>query len=250
MSRVDDAMAPGTIPSIVPLERLSIAEQVAKHLLDLIRTGALQPGQQLPTERDLAASLHVSRPSVREALRGLQILGVVKSRQGGGIFVSSLEAADLLQPLHVFLSLSPENFRALHEARVVVEGTIGRMVAQRITPDVVSHLAAMVQTQTRLMHDPVAFRVSDMEFHRVLREQAANPYLERISLSLYVLGAEYRRLSWETPAMLKRSLADHQEIIAALQARDADRMQRAMERHMNSQYESVRHRVAGDTITP
>ena len=62
-----------SIDQMVPIERVSVAEQVACSLLDLIRTGSVRAGQQLPTERELAATLQVSRPSVREAVRGLQI---------------------------------------------------------------------------------------------------------------------------------------------------------------------------------
>ncbi|MDI1251582.1 FadR/GntR family transcriptional regulator [Thermomonas sp.] len=225
---------------IAPIERVSIAEKVAKHLLDLIRTGNLEPGQQLPPERDLAASLQVSRPSVREALRGLQILGVIKTRQGGGIFVSSLDATDLLQPLQVYLTLSGENFEALHEARLEVEAGLGRLLTGRISDVAIERLDAMVQAQRKLVNDPVAFRISDMEFHHTLRVAVANPFLERVSASLYVLGTEYRRVRWETPGMLQQSLSDHQEIVDALAARDSTRVVSAMERHMHSVHNSTR----------
>ena len=69
-------------PIISPVERNSVADQVAKKILDLVRTGNLKPGDQLPPERDLAQMLQVSRPSLREAMRGLQILGVVKTAPG------------------------------------------------------------------------------------------------------------------------------------------------------------------------
>jgi GntR family transcriptional repressor for pyruvate dehydrogenase complex len=66
--------------------------------------------------------LQVSRPSLREALRGLQILGVVKSRQGGGAYISSLDAADLLGPLQFLITLNAQNVHALYESRVLVDG--------------------------------------------------------------------------------------------------------------------------------
>src|SRR4051794_32419804 len=91
------------------IERVSVAEQVARNLLGRIRSRSILPGQQLPTERDLAATLRVSRPSIREALRGLQTLGVLKTRQGGGVFVTALNAAELLQPLHMLIALTEEN---------------------------------------------------------------------------------------------------------------------------------------------
>ena len=112
---------------ISPVERHSVADQVAKKILDLVRTGNLKPGDQLPPERDLAQMLQVSRPSLREALRGLQILGVVKSRQGGGAFITSLEADDLLAPLQFLITLNSENVHALYELRILIDGRIARM---------------------------------------------------------------------------------------------------------------------------
>jgi DNA-binding transcriptional MocR family regulator len=73
MAPADAAARQAGIDEMTPIERVSVAEQVARNLLGLIRSRSVLPGQQLPTERELAATLEVSRPSVREALRGLQI---------------------------------------------------------------------------------------------------------------------------------------------------------------------------------
>lgn len=100
-----------------PIERSSVAEQVAKRLLDMVRSRNLKPGDQLPPERELANFMQVSRPSVREALRGLQILGVLKVRQGGGVYVSPLEATDLLGPLQFLITLNEANVHSLYEVR-------------------------------------------------------------------------------------------------------------------------------------
>ena len=101
------------------LKNGKLSPEAAKKILDLVRTGNLKPGDQLPPERDLAQMLQVSRPSLREAMRGLQILGVVKSRQGGGAYISSLDAADLLGPLQFLITLNAQNVHALYESRVL-----------------------------------------------------------------------------------------------------------------------------------
>jgi GntR family transcriptional repressor for pyruvate dehydrogenase complex len=217
-----------------PIDRTSVAEKVAKKLLDLVRSKNLKPGSQLPPERELALSMEVSRPSVREAVRGLQILGVLKVRQGGGIFVSSLEAADLLGPLQLLITLNEDNVNALYESRRLIDGGIGRMAAERITDAYLDRLKTLLIAQKHLLADPVAFRVSDLEFHRTIAEVTGNPFLVRISISLYVLGMEYRRIAAETPGVLNQSFADHHLIIAALEARDGDGAEAAMVRHMSN----------------
>lgn len=227
------------LPTISPVERNSVADQVAKKILDLVRTGNLKPGDQLPPERDLAQMLQVSRPSLREAMRGLQILGVVKSRQGGGAFISSLDAADLLGPLQFLITLNEQNVHALYESRLLIEGGIGRMAAERLSTVELDRLGAIIDLQEDLVTDPLGFRVSDLEFHRTIMESTGNPFLVRVAHSLYVLGMEYRRIASESPGVLKQSLDDHKVIAAALVARDADAAEAAMKQHMQNVHQST-----------
>ena len=86
-----------------------VAQSVVNRVLDLIRTGMLRAGDRLPSERNLIEILDISRPSLREALRALAILGVVDTRHGGGAYVTNLEARTLLAPLDFFLALSEAN---------------------------------------------------------------------------------------------------------------------------------------------
>ena len=222
-----------------PIERSSLAEQVARRLLDLVRTRNLKPGDMLPPERELATLMQVSRPSVREAVRGLQILGVLKARQGSGIYVSSLEAADLLGPLQLLMTLNPRNVGALYEARVLIDGELARMAARGLAEVELARLRQMLEVQRGLTADPLAFRVSDMEFHRTIGEASGNPVLERVSHSLYVLGMEYRRIASETPGVLRQSLADHEAIVAAFASRDANAAVSAMHLHMRNVHRST-----------
>jgi GntR family transcriptional repressor for pyruvate dehydrogenase complex len=224
---------------ILPVERSSIAEQVAKKLLDLIRSGNLKPGDLLPTERDLAVAMQVSRPSVREAVRGLQILGVLKVRQGSGTYVSPLDAADLLGPLQFLLTLNAENIDALYEIRQLIDMGAARKAAERITPADLIRLKQMVVVQRQLVFDPLGFRVSDLSFHTIIMEATGNSFMVRTSSALYFLGMEYRRIASETPGVLKQSLADHEVIVAALERRDGDAAAQAVEQHLRNVHRST-----------
>jgi GntR family transcriptional repressor for pyruvate dehydrogenase complex len=232
-------MSAGALGAISPIERNSVADQVAKKILDLVRTGNLKPGDQLPPERELAQLLEVSRPSLREAMRGLQILGVVKSRQGGGAYISSLNAADLLGPLQFLITLNAENVHALYESRVVIDGAIARMAAERLSDGDLARLRRLVAAQGGLFADPIGFRVSDLEFHLTIMQSTDNPFLVRVSHSLYVLGMEYRRIASETAGVLRQSHADHEQIVAAFAGRDADAAEKAMVTHMRNVHRST-----------
>lgn len=222
------------------LHRVPIAEQVAKRLLELIRTGNLRPGDALPPERDLAQMMDVSQPSVREALRGLQFLGVLRWGRNGASHVSSLEIADLLGPLQFLVPLNADNVETLFQARVFIDGGLGRMAATRITRPAVERLRKLTAIQATLTGDPIGFRVSDLEFHQIILDACANPFLDRIANSLYVLGMEYRRIASETPGVIAQSVRDHAAIVDALAAGDPDRTAAAMEEHMRNIDRSTR----------
>lgn len=223
-----------------PVARSSVPEQVAGKLLDLIRTGNLKPGDQLPPERKLAHILRVSRPSLREALRALQILGVLRVRHGGGVYVSSLEPGELLAPLAKLIALDARNADTLHEARSVIEGEVAALAAARITDEELERLRAILTLQKGLADDPISFRVSDAEFHQIIIEACRNPFLARMAMSYYSCGMEYRRIASETPGVLARSLIDHEAIIKALASRSAERARTAMTQHTSSIHQTTK----------
>jgi len=222
-----------------PIVRESVAEMVARRILDMVKAGALKPGDQLPPERDLALSLDVSRPSVREAIRGLTILGVVRTRQGGGAYISNLDADALLGPLQFFLSLEAVNIRELYDARSLIESDVARRAAERMDDAALDALAAILAAQKDVLDDAIAFRMSDYEFHEAIWAGCANAFLKRIGQSLNVMGLEFRKRASETPGVLEQSYRDHCALLAALRARDPDAAARAAARHMQNVYRST-----------
>lgn len=222
-----------------PIVRRSVAEQVAQRILGLVKNGSLKPGDQLPPERELSASLQVSRPSVREAIRGLTILGVIRTRQGGGAYVSELDANVLLEPLHFFISLEESNIRELYDARMLIESNVASRAAENITAEQLARLEDIVAGQAAHLEDPARFRESDSAFHDVLWKSCANAFLTRIGKSLNVIGLEFRRMASETPGVLAQSHKDHQRILDALKARDPAAAAAAASQHMRNVYRTT-----------
>ncbi len=221
-----------------PIERETVAEQVARRIMAMVSARALKPGDQLPPERELAESLGVSRPSLREAIRGLSILGVVKSRQGGGAFISDLGAESLLGPIRFFLSLEDVNVRELYDARSLIESDVARRAAANMSEEEFDALEAIIEEQTQILGDARAFRISDFAFHEAIWVGCGNAFLRRIGESLNVLGLEVRRRASETEGVLDRSITDHRRLLAALRARDPDAAAEAAQIHMQNVYQS------------
>lgn len=222
-----------------PIVRESVAELVAHRLLEMVKAGILKSGDQLPPERELAVSLNVSRPSVREAIRGLSILGVVRTRQGGGAYISELDAESLLTPIQFFLSLGDANIRELYDARSLIESDVARRAAEHITDEELQQLQQLIDEQKVMSNDAMAFRMSDFAFHETIWKAARNAFLKRIGESLNVLGLEFRKRASETEGVLQQSVRDHKRLLDALKARDPDAAAAAASRHMRNVYRST-----------
>ncbi len=223
----------------VPIVRESVAEIVVRRILDMVRAGVLKAGDALPPERDLAVSLNVSRPSVREAMRGLTVLGVVKTRQGGGAFISDLSPNTLLGPIQFYLQLEQTNVSELYDVRSLIEADVARRAARNMDEASLAALEANLRRQQDTVNDPLAFRNADFEFHELIWIGSGNAVLKRIGESLNVLGLEFRKRASETPGVLQQSLRDHQALLEALRARDPEAAARAAETHMRNVYQST-----------
>ncbi len=222
-----------------PIVRESVAEMVARRILDMVSARALKPGDQLPPERELAESLGVSRPSVREAIRGLAILGVVQSRQGGGAYITKLDGDALLGPIQFFLSLEDVNIRELYDARSLIESDVARRAAVHMDAGTLAQLESILLQQKETLTDARAFRLSDFSFHEAIWGGCGNAFLKRIGETLNVLGLEFRKRASETAGVLAQSFADHRRLLDALQARDPEAAAKAAEVHMQNVYQST-----------
>jgi GntR family transcriptional repressor for pyruvate dehydrogenase complex len=221
------------------LKREALPEQIVRQLVALVRSGELQPGDRLPAERALADSLGVGRPTLREALRALQLLGLLDIRHGGGVFVSELQPDTLLGPLHLFLSLDSHNLATILEARKVIEGALLAFVAKTIDDSVIAQLKANLAEFERAVErsrenelDPVRLNELAQEFRGIIESAVDNPILARAVKSLDVLSAAGRsRIT--TSGSLKRLLENHRRMVEALVHHDSIAAQQALEAHID-----------------
>jgi GntR family transcriptional repressor for pyruvate dehydrogenase complex len=220
------------LSGVKPLRRAGLTEMLVARILGLVTAGNLEAGDQLPSERKLAETFNVSRPTLREAIRALAVLGVLEIRHGGGIFVSKLGAAELLQPLTFFLTLRSTEVEKLYDARRLIEGDIAARAALTAGPDDLAALEALVAEQEAVTTSPEAYRDVDTAFHQRLAALADNEFLARAAQSLNILGLEFRKIASETPSVIRQSIADHRAIVAALKRHDGEAARAAMVAHM------------------
>ena len=228
---------------VTAIKQEAASDRVVSQLLAMVKAGTLKPGDRLPCEREMAERFNVSRPTVREALRALVILGVLKARHGSGIFVSALEATEILGPLSFFLTLKNVQVDQLYEARRLIEGEIASLAARNATLGDVAELRQYIAEQEQLTSAPQAYRESDGRFHHKLAQIAGNPFLARAAESLGVLGLEFRKTASETPTVLGSSIRDHNVIVECITSGDSDGARIGMQAHMMNVLRSTKAAV-------
>lgn len=209
-------------------------EEAISVLQGQIRSGHFRPGQRLPSERALSEVLGVSRPTVREAVQALSAMNVLEVRHGSGIYVSSLDFNDLLEPVEFALELSEPTVRSLFEVRLALEPLAAELAAQRATGEQL----VMLQDCLRRTSKPRVSRREllelDVELHRLIVEASANELLGSVARSLSVLGRKSRELTVQRPGALQRSVAEHRAIVEAIVGRQAKQARQAMADHLNA----------------
>ena len=209
-------------------------EQVVSHVRHLIERGALRPGDRLPAERDLAAHVGVSRPTVRAGLRALAAIGVVQSRHGSGTYIPDgppslgTDALSFLAALHGFTR------EEMYEARRILEVGAAGLAAERATPDQIATLAEEVASLFAAMSDAQVFLVHDINFHRAVAAASGNPIVA--SLMEMVSALYYERRRDTATRASDRDMRDaaemHRRIYQAIRSHDADEARRAMHTHL------------------
>jgi GntR family transcriptional repressor for pyruvate dehydrogenase complex len=220
--------------SFDPVKKSAIAEEIASRILSLIRERELRAGERLPPERELAAMLGVSRPSLREALRALSIMNVIEMRQGDGTYVTSLEPGLLSEPLDFIFSIDDSTFLQLFEARKVVEVGIVALAAERITDEQIAALEDCLARSEETLHDHQAFLEADLALHELITQAADNPFLQRFMSSISRLGLASRSRTVRIPDVPEETVHAHRAIVAAVTAHDPQAAQAAMLAHLDS----------------
>ena len=229
-----------------PVRRASITNEAIKTIKRMIAQGELTAGQRLPAERELAAQLGVSRPSLRECIRALIALNILESRHGEGTFVTSLDPELLAEPIDFVLGINDAAVGSLFEARQVLEGGVAALAAQRATDLELAELGDLVSASRAIMDEPDAFVESDVMFHDLIRRSARTPILGSLVTSLGAISTETRRRSVLRTAMRAQAVRDHSAIVAALKARDPERARSAMVDHLDHSREA--HASDGDSV--
>jgi DNA-binding FadR family transcriptional regulator len=216
--------------------RRTVRERISDKLASLIASGILQVGEELPSERDLAALLAVSRETVRGAIQTLAEAGVVAVSHGSRTRVVSRKIDTFKIGVTSPSAINAYELDSVHKARVLIERSVAGEAAVHIDDATLTRLEQSLAIQKQTMRDPVHFLICDREFHLAIYRSCGNPLLADFVTDLYMFMLDHRRIAVSRPGAIEKSYRDHAAIFKALKARDPRAATEAIGRHIDRIY--------------
>lgn len=224
----------------IKTEKLYI--KVVKQIRRLIEQGRLKPGEKLPPEAVLAEKLKVSRPSVREAIVALEIMGLVESIGGKGSFIKKVSSPSVLDENFRHLEEDESPFELL-EARMMIEPEVTGRAAEKAQEEDVARLKQCleqmysIQSRLSVSQEYEDFLRLDNEFHIDVARSAHNVEILRVVAHLVEssttgLSMRFRQTGYCVPERRQRYLEEHRGILVAIQSRNRHHAREAMEEHL------------------
>jgi DNA-binding FadR family transcriptional regulator len=216
--------------ALSPVTRRKLTATVAEQLLQAIRE--LPAGTKVPSERELTKELGVGRSTVREALNGIAMLGIVEIRHGQGVFVTG-EAPPDGEPSALTAALDRGVTNEFIEARLIVEVEVARLAARRRTDDDLARLSsALVEQEARLRGDVDALVHVAAHFNVLLADAAHNEVLSAMIQSFVALMVERGPRVYQLEGFGEWDLQEHRGLYTAVLDRDPERAAKLMREHI------------------
>ena len=213
-------------------------EEVASQIRDQLSSGALVPGDRLPPERKLAQRFHLSRNTVREALRSLENAGILEFRKGmhGGAFVREGHGSAVIAGFTDLFRLGMFEPEHLKEARLLVGMAVTRAACRRATEGDIAALRANLEASDAAVREGrTAERMRlGLEFHRQLAKGSGNPIYMVLTDALMEVQAQLIELGLLSPTPNELVMPSRHRITEYVAARDEDKAVAEMERNINN----------------
>ena len=238
---------------IQPIGRRRLSDDVIGQLKTLLVDKNLKPGDKLPPERDLSGLFQVGRPSIREALRTLDILGFVDIRPGDGVYVRDPRGGSFLrniqESLEILVQLEPKTLLEIFEVRMILETKTASMAAKFAGPKDLAFLQTVFGELEDRLTDPQSYSEKDWEFHKAVARCSQNNVLFHLINLCSALTKLTSQRFLEVPNITAVFHPDHRAIFQAIQNRSEKKAAQAMTEHLFRAQESIQ-RLLRDGAKP
>jgi DNA-binding FadR family transcriptional regulator len=219
-----------------PIVRRKLSDEVFDRLKALITSGELQPGEMVPSERELMERFQVGRPAIREAMQALSNIGLLTITHGERSKVRQITARSIIQQVdvaaHVMLATSPASLDHLKHARLFFERGMVREAALKATAETIAKLRATIELQRESLGDSGAFIATDMQFHRQIAAISGNPLFEGVSEAMLNWLKEYHTEMLIWTGKETATLTEHADIVRQIERHDPDAAETALVHHL------------------
>jgi GntR family transcriptional regulator, transcriptional repressor for pyruvate dehydrogenase complex len=224
------------------IRKNKVYEEVAKQIERMILK-KLRPGDKLPSERELAEMLQVSRSSIRDAIRGLELIGLVEPRQGSGTIVRELSTESLVNPIANALKHRHEMVTELLDFRKMLEPPLAARAATHASPEETAEMEEILRRQEERQAKGEAAIAEDAEFHYSIALASGNSVVLKVIDTIMDLLRETRERSLQVEGRSQKSLAAHRKILTAIKRHDGEAAKAAMRRHIEDIEEIVLNKL-------
>lgn len=220
----------------ISVKNKKVYEEVIEQIKDMIYNGILKKGDKLPSERDMVEELQVSRTSVREALRSLEVIGLIESRQGEGNFIKESFEDGLIEPLSVMFMLKDSKSEEILELRKIIEiGTV-QLAAERINSNELKELEELKE-KLKIPNNEEILAEIDREFHYKIAAASKNFLLLGVLNAISSLMESYikyaRKNILEEEGNRQILIKQHEDVFTALNNKDENEAVKAMTKHLD-----------------
>lgn len=237
-------MKPDASPRRSPVQTLS--EHLAQQVLDLIRSDDLEPGSRLPSVKEMAERFSVAPPTLREALRQLEITGIIDIRHGSGIYVLRNERPMMITNPYIG-KLERDTVADLFEARSIIEPSLAEMAALHIEDDEIARLHNLIERAEQFLSggDSTDLKLSEinMTFHRGIAAASKNSVLAQVVMSISELHVKEQLAVLDLYNDRRHDHDQHKTILAAIEARDPEAARSAMAQHIADVWSVIQARL-------
>lgn len=228
------------------INRVAISDELIARFKELIGKRVFVPGKRLPPERDLAEALAVSRPTLRQAMRALQIMGVIKARQGSGSYLAE-SARDIMRvPSEFALALQNVSKTDLFETRYTLEVKLASLAAERRTENDLEAMRQALGDMKKAMGDPEAWCQAEPRFHGCIVQAARNGVMATMIEMLSQMLLESRRDTVRSLTDYKSSYRSHEDIYVEIEKRNPAGAAKMMIEH----FSLIETRATQNTVLP
>lgn len=224
------------------IRKNKVYEEVARQIERLILE-KLRPGDKLPAERELAEMLGVSRSSVRDAMRSLELVGLVEPRQGAGTVVREVSTELLITPISNVIAHKRQLVSELLDFRKMLEPPLAARAAAHASAEEIAEMEEILRRQSEKLSRGDPAIEEDSEFHYTIATASGNAVVLKVIDVVMDLLRDTRARSLQREGRPQKSLAGHRRILAAIKRRDAAAAETAMRRHLKDIEQIVAHEL-------